>query len=533
LAHTKSIKYTLGVGEKHTIEGRIYTTDRELLAKDYVGLGIGGVVVLVIVGLWFTACLSQSDIPSESGSQADASVQGDSTNGYDDGEVGVKDSPDGCPTLSCSLHCAGGLRTDEAGCEVCECRYTTVLTWLEDVSTSAFGTFGSHNPRITETPHGIYMTYQVNEKDSEHNGDWKLVRSQDLGASWTEVYSASGTRPPAVVADNTGNVHLITSDPNADKMHLYSFSASGFTAHHEYGGIRCDAKFTAVYDPTWNNVYIGTQYGRFLAIWLKSFGIMHDYQVFQDKGNTSPYACAQYPQLALDNSGNIHFATTTSNLADTHVYRNILHVFASPQPNGQLMWARIARPGETGAQGVPTPIRPDENGDALEINDHDERGQPGVVSVHLTNFIAKGNFVHFYYTVVRQGVPDWRTHYKRINRWTGAVDVDLDGDTTPIAGQTIVLRPYGGFFSTASVVDPSTPLYLTSGERDRGQIGVLVSHDNGLTWLDYAITDVGPITWSNITGARHSDGRIMAAFSSAPTNPAYPASVQYLGFYPR
>ena len=179
------------------------------------------------------------------------------------------------------------------------------------------------------------------------------------------------------------------------------------------------------------------------------------------------------------------------------------------------------------------PIRPDEEGEALEVNDCDERGKPGVVSVHLTNFISKGDFIHFFYTVVREGIPEWRTHYKRVNRLTGAVDVDLDGDTTPIAGQTIVLRPYGGFFSTPSVADPATPLYLTSGERDHGQIGVLVSHDNGVTWLDYAMTDHGPLRWSNITGARYSDGRIMIAFSSAPKDPAFPASVKYLGFYPR
>lgn len=303
--------------------------------------------------------------------------------------------------------------------------------------------------------------------------------------------------------------------------------------HHEYAGVRCAAKFTALYDPAWNNLYVATQFGRFLAIWLDSFGVVHDYQVYQDQTNESPYSCAQYPQLALDNSGNIHFATTTSNLSDTHVYRNILHVFASNLPNGQLGWMRIARPGETGAQGVSTPVRPDEYGAALEVNDYDERGQPGVVSVHLTNLISKGDYAHFFYTVVRQGISDWQTHYKRINRWTGVVDVDLDGATTPIAGQTIVLKPYGGFFSTSSVVDPATPLYLTSGERDRGQIGVLVSHDNGVTWQDYAITDVGPLSWSNITGSRYSDGRILAAFTSAPTNSAYAASVQYLGFYPR
>ena len=459
----------------------------------------------------------------------DGGLYGDAESAGDAGD----DAADGCPPLSCSLHCIGGLNTDAEGCEVCECRYRTVMTWVADVSTSAYGTFGSHNQRVVETPGGIYLTYQVNEQGSDHNGDWKLARSQDQGATWTEVYSAAGTRPPAVVADNAGNVHLVTSDPSSDKMHLYSFSGSSLVAHHDYSGIRCDAKFTALYDPTWNNVYVGTQYGRFLAIWLNTFGIMHDYQVFQDQDNQSPYACAQYPQLALDNSGNIHFATTTSNLADTHVYRNILHVFASPQPNGSLAWFRIARPGETGAQGVVTPIRPDENGDALEINDYDERGQPGSVSVHLSGFIAKGDFVHFFYTVVREGIPEWRTHYKRINRQTGAVDVDLDGDTTPIAGQTIVLKPYGGFFSTASIDDGGTPLYLTSGERDRGQIGALVSHDNGLTWSDHAITDAAAMTWSNISGARYSDGRIMAAFGSAPTNPEYPASVMYLGFYPR
>lgn len=465
----------------------------------------------------------------------------DDSEGNGEAEVGeggedVASDAVGCPPVTCDLHCAGGFNIDAAGCEICECRYDTVLTWIEDVSTPAYGTFSSHNQRVVETPHGIFMTFQVNEKDAEHNGDWKLVRSQNRGASWTQVYSDLGTRPPAVLADNEGNVHLVTSDPDFETLHIYSFSAStgyGLAAHHTYAGVRCAAKFTALYDPTWNNVYVGTQFGRFLAIWLQTYGIMHDYQVFEDQPNHSPHATAQYPQLGLDDAGNIHFAMTTSNLTDTHVYRNILHVFASPLPNGQLMWSRIPRPGESGAQGVPTPIQPDENGDALEINDSDERGQPSVVSVHLSNFMPKGNMVHFFYTVVREGVPDWRTHYKRINRWTGAVEVDLDGDTTPIAGESIVLRPYGGFFSTDSIVDPNTPLYLTSGERDRGQIGVLVSHDNGSTWGDYAVTDVGPMSWSNISGSQYSNGRILAAFTGAPANPGWPSSVWYLGFYPK
>jgi len=414
-----------------------------------------------------------------------------------------------------------------------ESRCKTVMTWIEDVTTSAFATFGSHNQRVVETPQGIYLTYQINEPGRHQNGDWRLVMTRDLGATWTVVHSARGTRPPAVVADSAGNVHLVHSDPDSDRMHVYSFSGPDLVAHHEYSDIRCDAKFTALYDPASNNLCVATQYGRFLAIRLDTFSIVHDYQVFQDKSNESPYACAQYPQLALDSSGNIHFATTTSNLSNTHVYRNILHVFASALPDGELAWARVPRSGEGAAQSVVTPIRPDEEGEALEVNDEDERGRPGVVSVHLTNFICKGESLHFFYTVVRQGIPEWRTHYKRINRLTGEVDVDMDGDTTPIAGQTIVLKPYGGFFSTASIVDPDTPLYLTSGERDLGQIGVLVSHDNGATWLDYAITDEGPMTWSNITGARYSDGRILAAFTTAPRDPAYSASVKYLGFYPR
>jgi hypothetical protein len=262
----------------------------------------------------------------------------------------AQQTSDGCSPVPCALHCIGGLATDAAGCKICKCQYQTMLSTVQDVSTAGFGTFGSHNQRVVATAHGIYLSFQLNEKGTDHNGDWKLVRSQDGGASWTEVYSAAGTRAPALVADRTGNVHLVSADANADKLHVYSFSGVSLTGHHAYDGIRCDAKFTALYDPNWNNIYIATQYGRFLAIWLKTYGIIHDYQVYQDAKNQSPVAVAQYPQLALDNKGNIHFATTTSTKSNTQVYRNILHVFASPQSNGQLAWMRMARPGESGAQ---------------------------------------------------------------------------------------------------------------------------------------------------------------------------------------
>jgi hypothetical protein len=469
----------------------------------------------------------------DSGPDGAADAEHD-TSVTDSGEGG----PDGdaCAPLACSRYCAGGLAQDQSGCDVCECRYDVVMTRVEDVSTSVYGSFASHNQRIVETAGGLFMTYQVDESGGDGNGTWKLVRSQDGGLTWSLVHTAPGTRPPAVVADNAGNVHLVTSDPTLDRLHLYSFGASGgyaLSSHHPYDGVPCAAKFTALYDPKWNNVYVGTQYGRFLAIWLDTFGVIHDYQVFQHYPNDSPHACAQYPQLAVDAGGNIHLAVTTSNLVDTHVYRNILHVYATPNPDGTLSWRRMPRPGESQPSYTPLPIQPDENGAALEINDYDERGAPGIVSVHLTNFIVKESFVHFYYTVVRTGTSEWLGHYKRFNRFTGNVDVNLDADLAPISGDMLSLTPNGGFFCTDDIAAYDSPLYLTSGEVGRGQIATLVSRDNGMSWHDHAVTDVGPFQKSNISGARHSDGRVFIAYNTMTTTPAYPLSIMFLGFYPK
>jgi hypothetical protein len=469
----------------------------------------------------------------------DGSMDG-STDGSTDGSSDASDEPDApleCPDPSCPRACAGGLLVDDDGCEICECRYDVVHARVADVEAPIFGTWASHNQRIVETPGGLFMTYQMNERDSDHNGDWMLLRSRDGGVTWAEVYSASGTRPPAVVADRDGAVHLVTSDPYEDRIHVYSFSAASdyFTASvHSYFGIPCDAKFTAVYDARWNNIYIATQYGRFFAIWVDTFGVIHDYQVFQHEGNTSPYSCAQYPQLALDSDGHIHFAMTTSILSATHVYRNILHVFANPEADGRLSWHRMPRAGETFAPTLSLPIQPDENGGAFEINDFDERGSPGVVSVHLTNFIVKGSFVHFYYTVVREGGSRWMGHYKRFNFYTGLQDIDLGLDGAPLSGDIIELTPYGGFFSTDSASDHDTPLFLTANELARGQLGTLVSYDNGASWSDYAVTDTtAPLQASNISGARHSDGRIFAAYNAPTGESSRPMAIMFVGFYPR
>jgi hypothetical protein len=98
----------------------------------------------------------------------------------------------------------------------------------------------------------------------------------------------------------------------------------------------------------------------------------------------------------------------------------------------------------------------------------------------LSSFMWKGGKVHFCY---QAQTPIQREHYVRYDAATGHRDLDIQ---PRFGGATISIMGLDGFFCSAGDA-PSDDLYFIG--RAGYKIGCLVSHDNGSTWQDCALSD--------------------------------------------
>jgi hypothetical protein len=386
---------------------------------------------------------------------------------------------------------------------------TLSLKTIETVS-SHIATFASHAQKVVQTADGIFATYTVVLNEAQGH-KWRLSRSEDSGETWTPLYTGHGAQGPVMVVDNTGNLILFVPNMNNDDAYLFVFrrdkqfqSPTGFTLKD----IPCDAKFDMVYDPNWNVVHVGTQYGRFLTLNPSNGKAFHDYAVYASVGKTGK---TQYPHVAIDRHKNIHFAMTSADKNDptSRLYRTIQHVYATPTSDGKLSWRRM------GGALLTLPVAPDETGSSTMINDQSEIA----VSSHLSSFLAKGDKVHFYYVVEK--AKKLYAHYKRFDFASGLADVDISTAVKPLAGQSLSLGPGGaGYLGTEAIADGTSALYLTAGDV-AGGVSSLISHDNGMTWQDFATTGVSEATYAIGTPTIIKGGKLIGVYTSGSSG-TYP-----------
>lgn len=364
-------------------------------------------------------------------------------------------------------------------------------------SSTHFATFQSHVQRMVSTSYGIFATYLTAETANQMR-TFRLVRSVDGGTTWTTLHEATfRTAAPALETDEAGNLYLFfAQDFNSANgpAFFYRFdAATGFTnplvTQIPTGGA---GKFSALYDP-------GRQRFYYFDFWdsphSNFFTIDKNGQILAQKSLTlpGPHARIQYPHLKRDGA-RIYVAWTSQHL-DTGApsYRTIHYMFTD---DGGVSWK-----GPNGPIAIPAVA--DESGPVPQIVLPDEY-QP---ITFLSSFLPRGQYAHFFYYAYP---PLDRQHYVRIDLTNGARTIDRY--PTWSAGD-ISIKSLDGFFVEPG---PTKPIFAVAKDI-KNRIAILASDDDGVTWLDYAVSDPSPAGYNPyaIGGAREPgpDGYLVGTFT--------------------
>lgn len=352
-----------------------------------------------------------------------------------------------------------------------------------------YATFQSHNQKIVQNDHGIFMAYVRTRNEAYTAQQWRLVRSTDGGQSFETLHEATDATNPAVLeTTGDGTLYMARPDFESSNAYLYIFRPeTGYKAPAKHTIPSGSAgKFCMLLDEQRERLYYASHNG-----YLATLGFDGEVLSSVQSHVAGPIAIQQYPHLALDAEGVLHFAWTTNNL-DKYHYRDI-HYMRSR--DGAKTWETFA--GNT----LELPVVADDAGPADSISLEDE------LEVHtwLSSMAVAEGKLHFVYLAQFAETP--RQHYMRFDVKTGKREIDTAPD---FKGDALQVRALDGFF-TRPAGKPS-PLFYTSAYQ--GRLVTLRSDDNGTTWQDHAQSEATYNPYA-IGGARHvtSDGHILGAFT--------------------
>jgi hypothetical protein len=361
-------------------------------------------------------------------------------------------------------------------------------------STTNYSTFQSHNQKVLENAHGIFITYIT----SFSPASWHLMRSTDGGVTFQPVCEATyTTKAPAIETDEYGNIYMIHSENDesfGSPAYFYRFdAAAGFPISASSQIPNGSAgKFTTFFDRGRDQIYLFTFWDsptqNFFAL-DRSGNVLYSHALTQP----GSYARIQYPHLRMDGF-DLYAAWTTQDLGSgTPNYRSI-HFMRSG--DGGHFWQTA------GGANLVIPVVADDTGPTSMVSLADEVS----VNTWLSNFIVDGSGIHFMYYAAS---PLDREHYVRFSKSTGSCDINLypaweAGDSS--------IASLDGFF----VARPDGILFAAAHDRS-SRLAVFLSDDGGVTWLDYALSEPLEENYAHysIGGCREvtPSGRIMGTFT--------------------
>lgn len=358
-----------------------------------------------------------------------------------------------------------------------------------DPKVISYATFQSHNQKVLANRRGIFFTFNRTRNEAYTAQNWRLMRSTDGGKTFTIIYEqTNATNPPVIETDPDDNLYLIRSDDLNHNEYFYRFSAADNYVSPVVTVIPYAAagKFASAIDVPRKQIYFFSHNESFNVVDFNG-KILRTTQRLLQPGKD---AYLQYPQLSLDIDGTLHAAWTTQ-WKDGYLYWDIHHMLSK---DGGATWQNL--------NGTPltTPVVGDQHGPAMRITRDDEFES----HTWLSSFMALNGKVHFAY--LAQTKPA-RMHYLRYDIATSARDVDIWPE---FKGETLKVQGLDGFFSARND-DPKSPIYFTMRSGDR--IACLVSHDNGATWHDFALSEPVGNPYS-VGGCRRitDDGYIIGTF---------------------
>ncbi|MFC5650536.1 hypothetical protein ACFPYJ_15675 [Paenibacillus solisilvae] len=343
-----------------------------------------------------------------------------------------------------------------------------------DDNATPFATFQSHNQKVIRNSNGIFLTYLVTRNEPYTAQKWKLLWSRDNGKSFDVLYeSVDATNPAPLETDADNNLYLVYPDFVDNHSYLMIFKAEQNYKNPAKSVIPNSSagKVCMNYDKYRKQLYYFSKNDTFHIMDLNG-QLKHSTQITKT-GNS---AHVEYPQLSIDQDGNLHAAWTT-NKYNTFHYWSIHHMVSK---DGGYAWQRL--------DGTPIelPVFSDENGNTDRISTDEELS---VYNTWLSNFMAHNGKLHFIYRSVPQqeyktdmfhleNFAKGKQHYIRYDMNSGKKDNEIWANEFTIAS-------CDGFFAT----DPSnghSTLYYVS--KQGGRLACVASEDNGESWYDYAFS---------------------------------------------
>jgi hypothetical protein len=346
----------------------------------------------------------------------------------------------------------------------------TIWTKCVDDNATGYATFQSNNQKVVSNRRGYFMAYIRSRNEAYTAQQWRLIWSQDGGRNWTVLHEATNATNPAVLeTDSRDNVYLMRPDWEKQTWSENSSLLYRFLASDDYskpiiteipGSVH--GKYALEIDERRGQLYFFSANEWFFVIGLDG-KIRHSARLM----HPGEHAWLQYTNLDLDTDGTLYAGWTTQK-KDVYLYWDI---HCAKSPDGGRTWLRL--------DGTPLTLSfaADDSGPTDLIS------RPEEFEVHswLWSLLAKAGKLHFTYQI--QGQPEATQRYVRYDLRTAQPDVDL---TPRFGGETLPMCRLDGYFASDDR-DPSSPLYCVGNSSPTSnRVTAIISHDNGVTWHDYA-----------------------------------------------
>jgi len=341
------------------------------------------------------------------------------------------------------------------------------------------------------------------------------TRSTDGGLSFQIAYEeAYGVNPPTLETDEANNLYLIFPTENSNGTRFLKFAPGNYSSpavNKTTTAAGSAGKFASFYDRTRGLLCHATQWGYFL-VFDKSGNLTKSKRVWTT-GSTG--SGPSYPHLFVDEGGVIHYAMTTHDSADAIPYETIRYLKST---NGGDNWKKM----NGTSVSIPVSCDPDSS-NSTQINLEDE----DTLNTWLGHMHVKNGKVHFMYNT--RGVSPVRQHYMRFNATTGVREIDSYTDWGNQWGNPPIQSAEGDGLFASDPDDPGGPLFAVGRYAEsstRKRLVGLVSHDNGSTWQNRAITpasgsgDISDGLLTNVGGCRAltPDGKVIGTLAADRPN---------------
>lgn len=364
------------------------------------------------------------------------------------------------------------------------------LTLIDDNATG-YATFQSHNQKVVGNERGIFLTYIKSRNEAYTAQHWRLLWSQDEGATFHELYADThATNPPVLETDKANNVYLAHPKFDTGEVLFYRFLAAEdyATPHMTTIPNAAAGKYSMVLNEESQECYFFSHNNTFHTISLD--GTLESSIQLTKAGKE---AGIQYPHIILSEKPGHLIALWTTQEHGRYMYRSI-HAIQSHDFGKS--WHALHN-----EKKLKLPVVVDEGGPSTLLSKTAEFD----IHTWLCSATARAGFLHTMY--LAQGTPS--TFRYQSHRFAYP---DQHIEHSPILqGDTLSIKGFDGFFITS----PTPEQYkITAMSSNAGHLVALQSQCNGQNWKDLA-TSTQPFNVYSLGGYRHyhQDRYIIGTFT--------------------